>query len=165
MKRQKASSIYFVVTCFTLQSTCHEKIYIFTFKIKIDHQFTISPGPLLQKLKWLSHLHIWTYLCWRNKRRAVLKEKGCPVPNMCAAKALTQVALKQKQHNSVDPITIQCVLHQLFHYQGRAPWRSFRMELLPEGFLIVVAKFQFKSVSSGLQCYTPTFFNLTPSWN
>lgn len=56
MKRQKASSIYFVVTCFTVQCTCHEKIYLFTFEIKIDHQLIISPGALLQKLKWLSHV-------------------------------------------------------------------------------------------------------------
>ena len=111
MKRQKASSIYFTVTCFTVQCTCHEKIYIFTFKIKIDHQLIISPGPLLQKLKWLSHLWFtWTYLCWRNKRIAVLKEKVYSVPNVCAVEALPQVALKQNKHNSVDPIIIQCVI-------------------------------------------------------
>lgn len=75
MKRRKASNIYFAVTHFTVQCTCREKIYIFTFEVKIDHQLIVSPGPLLQKLKWLFPPGAHSY-CAEDKKNGSAKEKG-----------------------------------------------------------------------------------------
>lgn len=97
MKRQKASNIYFAVTHFTIQCSCCEKIYMFAFDVKIDHQLIISPGPLLQKLKWLfpplAHLSIVFVL--RTERMAVLKKRVCSAPKVGAAETLTPASLKQ----------------------------------------------------------------------
>lgn len=121
MKRQNASNIYFTVTHFTC--TCNEKIYIFTFEVKIDHQLIFSPGPQLQKLEWLfppvAHLDILFVL--KTKRMAVLKKRVHLVPKVGAAEALTQVALKQSKNNTSQLIqsSIMGLLYQLLHSQGR----------------------------------------------
>lgn len=125
MKRQNASNIYFTVTHFTIQCTCHEKIYIFTFEVKIDHQLIFSPGPLLQKLEWLfplvAHLNILFVL--KTKRMSVLKKRVHLVLNVGAAEALTQIALKQSKNNTSQLIqsSIMGLLDELFHSQGRGP--------------------------------------------
>lgn len=78
MKRQKASNIYFAVPRFTVQCNCSEKIYIFTFEVKIDHQLISSPGPQLQGVKWLfpplAHLNAGFVL----KTKRMAKGKGTP---------------------------------------------------------------------------------------
>lgn len=117
MKRQKASNIYFAVTHFTIQCSCREKIYMFAFDVKIDHQLIISPGLLLQKLKWLfpplAHLNIVFVL--KTERMAVLKKRVCSASKVGAAETLTPVALK---HNKTIQLSwpnrqTMGLLHQL----------------------------------------------------
>lgn len=157
MKTQKASNIYFTVTCFTVQFTCHEKIYIFTFKVKIDHQLILSSGPLLRQLKWLfppvAHLNIFGL---KKNRMVVLKKKVHPVSRVGATETLTQVALKQNKTTkfSWSRHNIMGLLCQLFHPQGI-------MELC---FLTVVPKFQCMPMFSVLQNHKPAFSNLTQPW-
>lgn len=123
MKRQKASNIYFAATHFTVQCTCSEKIHIFTFKVKIDHQSAhYLSGPTATKTKMVPPISrsLERCICAEDRGNGSAKEKGTPASHPAAVEALTQVVLKQqKQHNSVDPISIQ--LHDLFRSQGQAP--------------------------------------------
>lgn len=93
------------------------KKYTFAFDVKIDHQLIISPGPLLQKLKWLfpplAHLNIVFVL--KTERMAVLKKRVCSAPKVGAAETLTPVALK---HNKTIQLSwpnhqTMGLLHQL----------------------------------------------------
>lgn len=132
MKRQKASNIYFNVTfffLFTVQCTCSEKIYIFTFEVKIDHQLIISLGQWLWKLKWLflpgGHLNILFVL--KTKRTAVLKKRIYTwFPGWVQLKLLHKLPWNKNNITQLIPIFTQwgyCI-----------NWSSSRAEL-PEGVL------------------------------
>lgn len=76
--KDRRHQIYnFAVPHLTVQCTCSEKIYIFIFEVKIDHQLIISLGPQLQRLKWLFPplAHLNTGFVLKTKRMAVLKER------------------------------------------------------------------------------------------
>ena len=76
--KDRRHQIYnFAIPHFTVQCTCSEKIHIFTFEVKIDHQLIISPGPQLQRLKWLLPplAYLKTGFVLKTRRMAVLKER------------------------------------------------------------------------------------------
>lgn len=125
MKRQKASNIYFAGTHFTVQCTCSEKIYIFTFKVKIDHQLILSPGPQLWRRKWLFPplAHLNTGFVLETKRMAVPKKRVYPVPKAAAGEALTPAALKHNRTNTTQwiPSPYKGSPHHWFHSPTELP--------------------------------------------